>query len=73
MIPTEGVMGKPMALFLVAGDDGADYAIRKGPPMKSDLGLLAVKGVIFHEIPHRTRKDAGSGAILSEVESPRSY
>ena len=38
--------------------------------MKSDLGLLAVKGVIFHEIPHRTRKDAGSGAILSEVESP---
>lgn len=38
--------------------------------MKSDLGLLAVKGVIFHEIPHRTRKDVGSGAILSEVESP---
>jgi hypothetical protein len=38
--------------------------------MKSDLGLLAVKSVIFHEVPHRTRKDAGSGPVLSEVESP---
>jgi len=38
--------------------------------MKSDLGLLVVKSVIFHEVPHRTRKDAGSGPVLSEVESP---
>ena len=38
--------------------------------MKSDLGLLVVNKVIFHEIPHRTRKEEGSGPVLSEVESP---
>ncbi|HWY22491.1 MAG TPA: nucleoid-associated protein [Candidatus Acidoferrum sp.] len=38
--------------------------------MKNDLGLLVVKSVIFHEVPHRTRKETGSGPVLSEVESP---
>lgn len=38
--------------------------------MKSDLGLLTVNKVIFHEVPRRTRKEEGSGPVLSEVESP---
>lgn len=38
--------------------------------MRSDIGLLAVRKVIFHEVPHRSRKEAGTGPVLSEVESP---